>query len=270
MEEENNDQLSLIKNETLPAPVARNESEGLQGIVARDAHHLALRNTVKVAVMKAYLSLGKTATKEDLTFLINELHSEILRVFPGIRLEEVGLAIHKTAMGEFIPIDKIYIPSLSVFVTGIRMYMVSEQRINAAKSYMSGLLLEEKTKPTDKEIAKMKRQNVLNAYEFYKQHGYYNDYGNAIFDCLVEYGGIIDLDEEKKNQIWKGARSNVFKSLTSSSRTMDERAEKRKKLVEIKADKHHSMFYTEAKKIALNVVFKELAEMKMDLKDMIS
>jgi hypothetical protein len=119
--EEENSQLALIKNETLPAPIARNEVEGLAGTIAKNANHLALRNTIKVAVVKAFLSLGKQSAKEDLTFLINELHAEVLRVFPGIRLEEIGLAIHKTAMGEFIPIDKIYIPSLSLFVTGIRL-----------------------------------------------------------------------------------------------------------------------------------------------------
>lgn len=270
MEQNTNDQLALIHNETLPAPMARNEQEGLKGILAKDANHLALRNTIKIAVTKAFISLGKTASKEDLTFIVNELHTEILRSFAGIRLEEIGLAIHKLAMGEIIPIEKIFILSLSVFVTAIRTYLHSESRIQAVKTHFSTLLLEEKTKPSEEEIAKMTKQNVLNAYDFYKKNGYYNDYGNSIFHSLVDYGGIVVFTDDQKKDIWKQARHNIFKQLTSQSRSMDERAERKRTLKETQADKDHPLFYTEAKKIALNLIFKDMNEMEMDIEDMIT
>jgi hypothetical protein len=148
--------------------------------------------------------------------------------------------------------------------------MASDSRAQAAKQYFGSLLLEEKTKPSEEEIAKMKRQNVLNAYEFYKANNFYNDYGNTILHSLVGYGGIVIFTDDQKDEIWKQARHNVFKAATSRSGTMDERARKKRLVEEIRKDKEHPFFFTEAKKIALNMLFKDMVKMDMDLNDMIT
>lgn len=262
--QETNQQLQLLKNETLPAPIAKNEFDGLQGTISKQANPNALRNTIKVAVLKAFVSHGKAASKEDLTFIINELHTEILRAYSGIRLDEIGLAIHKGAMGEY---DKIYNLSLSTFVGFIRSYMQSPERANAAKLYFqSKLLLNTPNRPSDEELGKMKKQNALNAYEFYRVNKYYNDYGNAIIHYLHDQG-LVNFTDEQAIEIIKQARSAVFKYYTSPSRSTEERNHKARIVKELRENKEHEFFNTEAKKIGLNFVFKEMVDVGFDLSE---
>lgn len=267
------EQLVLIDEvKVAPLQMVRNETEALNGTRAIDSDKKVLRNVVKFAVSRAFLTLGKQVSKNDATFIVDGLCAEILRSFPGIRLEEILLSIHRLSMGEFIPIDKIYTLSLSTFVTGIRMYMQSEERANAAKLYGQNVLkLETPTRPSDQEISEMTRQNVLNAFEFYKEKGYFNDYGNSIFKALYNYGGILNFTEEQKVDIWKQARKNVFKyhAVQLHSPQVDRRNDAKRIIAELKQNKDHQFFYVEAQKIALNFIFKDMAEMDIELQEMI-
>jgi hypothetical protein len=270
MTDENNQLILIDEAKNLPVPMARNESEGLNGKRANEADHKVLRNVVKVAVARAFLTLGKQVSKNDATFIVDGLHAEILRSFPGIRLEEILLAVHKLSMGEFISIDKIYTLSLSVFVSGIRSYMNSEERANAAKLYSRSVLqLEQTLKPSPEEFEKMRKQNTLNAYEFYKKNSFYNDYGNAILNHLYEVG-LVNFTDEQAIELLKAARKKVFAYYTSPSRSIDERNEKRRIVEELKVNREHPLFQTEAKKLALNMLFKEMVALEVDLSDMLN
>lgn len=266
---ETNEQLELIRNETLPVPIASTEIEGLSGTRAKDANETSLRNTVKVSVLKALVSVGQAMPKNEVTFIVDGLRSEILRVFPGIRLEEIGLAIHKTAMGEF---GKIFKLTLAVFVSGMRDYMNSESRSKAAKLYMqSTLQLTATTKPTDQEIEKVVKQNCLKAYERFKKYGGVNDYGNVIFDRLVDLGVITSFTQKQVDEFWKQARKNVFSYWRRPTMgSIDRRNEANKILEELVKYPTHYFFCYEAKNLALNAAFTEMVKAKINLSELLT
>lgn len=256
-------QISDGQNSFVPA---KNEKDGLKGVPSNKSNINQLRNVIKMAVARAYKSTGKPLDKQDGTFIIDELKEEILRVFPGIRIEEIGLAIHKGAMGEF---GIVYNLSLAAFVGFIRSYMASTERIEAAKKYIKQLdFVEIKNKPTEEEISKSKKQIAINAFSQFKEKGFYNDHGNYVFESLVDFGAV-NLTEEQKEKIWLKAKSKVINTVSAPSRTIDERNENQRILKEISEKKEHTLIYIEAKKIALQKLFSELKDMDVELSDLI-
>ncbi len=273
MKDEQQQLILIEEGNTNLLPMARNEQDGLHGQKAIDMQPNVLRNVIKVAVGRAFLTLGKSVSKNDATFIVDGLVAEVMRSFGGIRDKEILLAIYKGSVGEYISIEKIYTLSLSVFVSFIRAYMTSDERANAAKLYTQSVLkLEAPTRPSDEELAKMTRQNVLNAFDFFKRNGYYYDYGNSIFRALDFYGGILNFTEEQKVTIWKQARHNVFAEYgrQCSSPQVDRRNEAKRTIQELKAKKDHQFFWIEAQKIALNILFKEFSEANITLEDMLN
>lgn len=271
--EEINQQLELLKEgddgKKQPVRMANNEFEGISGdIVAIDADPAVLRLTVKVAVLKAYIHTQRKATASELKLLIDDLKAEILRVFPRIRLGEIGLAIHKVAMGEF---EKVYNLSMAFMVAGIRWYMQSEARAEAGRKLLasSSQLLLEAPKPSPEDLEKMHIQNVKKAFDNFKKNGYVQDHGNYIFNVLCNMG-VVNFTEEDKIEFWKNAKQNVFKYYSRPTIDIDRAKENRQIIEALKANREHTLFWVEAKKIALNKFFHDMVEMDTDISDLIN
>lgn len=265
-----NQQITILqKAQIAVVPMANNEFEGLQGTRASKAPEVDLRNTIKVAVIKAHIGLKRSFEKLEIRFVIDQLKDEILRLWPGIRLEEIQLAIHRGAMGNN---GKVYALSLAFFVECIRTYMNSDKRLEAGKrllSKSSTVLLTETTKPTEAEIQKKALEIIMSAFEFYKENGFYRDYGNYVFNSLAKYG-VINLSEQDKIAIWKEARyavSNNFINPTETS--IDKRYENMRNYQDVKNNPEHPLIYVEAKKMALNFFFADLRKMETELSDLI-
>ncbi|MDR3551263.1 MAG: hypothetical protein P4L31_07660 [Candidatus Babeliales bacterium] len=257
-------QLEIIKNDN-SISIAKNEADGMNGTMALNANHNSLRNCIKINIIKSFMSNSRELAKETLTFLVDELKSEILRSYPAIRLEEICLAIHKGSIGDY---GQVYNLSLNAFVGFIREYMNSEARLTASKDFLKIDTEKPQNKPSADELAKANKQNVLNAFDAYKSHGFYNDYGNYIFDQLANYG-ILNFTEDDKVKIWKKAKRNVFNSFQKIALTIDQRNERARRLKELKENPDHTLFYIEAKKIALIHFFAELVLMDTELTDLI-
>lgn len=262
-------QIALVeKAQSKIAPMANNELEGLKGTKVSLSAQEDIRNAIKVAVIKAHIALKRSFEKIEIRFVIDQLKDEIIRSFPAIRLEEIQLAIHKGAIGEY---DKVYNLSLAFFVHCIRSYMNSDARVLAGKKY-----LEQSAKlelpphiPTKEEIEKTKINMMLNAFDIFKLKGHYKDYGNYIFNSLVSFG-VVNISEADKIEIWKSARTKVINELSNPYETsIDKRNENSKNLKLVLENKEHELIYVEAKKIALNHFFREVKEMDVDLKDLI-
>lgn len=255
------------QNSNAVVPMAKNELDAMYGVIAKDADPILLRNTIKVAVVKAYVANSRAFEKADVTILINDLRDEILRVFPGIRLGAIGLAIHKGAMGEY---EKVYSLSLAFFVQCLRAYMSSDAQAIAGKKFLqeNTQLLLPAYSPSKEEIENNRKVTVLKAFEDFKKDGHYNDFGNYVFESLALYG-VINFEEDDKEEIWKNAKSRVVNKLLLPTTSIDRRNENSRVLSEIKATHQHPYIYMEAKKIALAKFFIQLIEMETELSDLI-
>lgn len=267
--QQNDEQLSLLGDEgkILPVPMAKNEAEGIQGVMAKDADPVVLRLTVKVAVVKAHINTGRSFTKNEMSVLINSLVEEVIRAYGTIRLGEIGLAIHKAAMGEY---EKVYSLSLAFFVQSIRTYMSSDKRLHEGKLLMAkaAAFALPAHIPSPEELEANKKEIVINAFERFKKAKVYQDHGNYIFDALANYG-VVNFTEEDKNLLWKQARTNVFRYYTRPTNSIDERNERKRVLKELQENKLHSYFWVEVKKIALNKFFADLVEVDTELSELI-
>lgn len=263
-----NKQLAIIQSDEIKGVViANNERDGVKGVMASTANQNTLRFTIKAAVAKAFIATGKEFDKDILIFIIDELKAEILRSYPTIRLEEIGLAIHKGSVGDY---GQIYNLSLNAFVGFIRTYMNSEARTIATKEFLKIDLEKPQNKPSDEEIEKGRRQSILDAFEKYKRTGTYKDYGNYIYNILANYG-ILNFTEDDKKVIWKSGKARVFNDLQAKAfRGGFEAHEAHLKIQEVKDDPEHILFYIEAKKIAICMFFEELVKMETELSDLLS
>lgn len=264
---EDNTQVSLIKNEIEDAPaMAVSEKEGVKGIMANTANPNTLRNCIKIAVTRAFFANSKDIVTNQLTFIIDEIKAEILRSYPTIRLEEIGLAIHKGSVGDY---GQIYSLSLNTFVGFIRTYMTSEARVIATKEFLKIDFDKPENKPSQEEIEKGRRQNILDAFEKFKRTGTYKDYGNYIYSLLVKYGVLNFTDADKKT-IWETAKANVYNGIHAQGFRGGFKAhEAVAKLKAIQDNPEHIYFYIEAKKIAICMFFKELVNMETELADLL-
>lgn len=254
----------VISENTLPVKTAINEKDGINGLMSSKANVNSLRNCIKLAIIKAFMTNSRELEKDNLSFLVDELKMEILNQYPSIRLEEIGLAIHKMAVGDY---GQIYSLSLNAFVGAIRTYMGSEKRIAVTKEFLKIDASKPNNKPSEEEIEKARLQIVLNAFDKYKVNKTYKDYGNYVFNILATYG-IINFTEEQKIKIWDAVIKEVF--YDNQLKCLKGDSEALAILQELKTNKEHLLFYVEAKKISLNHFFNELVEIEENLIDLIS
>lgn len=261
-----NNQISLLQSQNEVAVMAYSEREGLNGTLSIKADKYLLRNTVKAYILKAYIAHLRTIEVDDLTYFTDEVTAEILRAYKSITVEEIGLALHKGAMGEY---EKVYSLSVAFFISSIRNYMNSEARVEAAKKYLSSTqLLLPTNKKSPEQIAADRKEIMLKSFEHYKLKKYYEDHGNYVFDCLAYYG-VLNFTDEDKSDFYKKGKQKVVNKLSGRSKSMDERNENRRMLEEVKKFPDHYLIFIEMKKIALNKFYADLSEMDTELKDLI-
>jgi hypothetical protein len=247
--------------------MALNEAVGVRGKMISTIDRGLLRDITKVAVVKGYISAGYKYEVTEVSFLIDSLVTEMLRVFPAIRDTEVSLAIHKGVMREYPEVSDYRGFSLATFVSFIRCYLSSPKRADEIKR-LQGLPSDGEVKiiPSKEDLRKAARVLICEAFETYKAVGNFRDHGNYIYERLEDFDMLRFTDEEKIST-WKKAYENMLKEYGQLGRTTDETRENRKIKAEIEADKKNIRVINERKRLRLNLYFDNLIAIDADIRD---
>jgi len=278
LKEENNNQLAIIQNETLPVPMGNNEKTSLVGKYAIDSNEAGLRATIKAALAKALIYNSRDMETADFTMLIDSTKEYILMKLPNIRLAEISLAIYNGSIGEY---GKIYNINLTTVVDWLKQYMGSPARVLAFRENNSSqLLLAVKTQPSEHEIKQGKIKTSIDKFEQFKLTETFNDWGNYVFDSLFEFGIIIEDEEhpenntftdKEKNQCFRFVRSMLKARYTRLSISIDERHENKRKLDQLyKTPFEHTPFNVEVKKFLIIILFKRFIDAQVEIKDLLN
>lgn len=258
-------QLSILPNSNLPVLRAYNEKEGVKGVMALNAEKSQLRITIEASLAKAFVATHKDIEEDDFPMLIDEVMSEVLRAYASIRLEEIALAIHKGAIGDY---GIVYNLSLNTIVGWLRTYISSEARLLALKESNKGvLLLGERTKPTEEEQEQVRLIIMLGAWERFLKTEKYNDFNNIIFNLLCDRDIINNqtFTQAEQDKIWKDAKAVLRAKFTRVARTADERFENKRKLKEINEHPTHPLIDAEARQLGLIHFFRRCKEQAIDV-----
>lgn len=268
LKEENNNQLVIIENETLPVPMGNNERTSLVGKYAIDSNQVSLRTTIKAALAKALIYNSRDMETADFTLLIDSTKEYILMKLPNIRLAEISLAIYNGSIGEY---GKIYNINLTTVVDWLKQYMASPGRLMALRENNSSqLLLAVKTQPSEHEIKQGKIKTAIEKFEQFKLTEKFTDWGNYIFDALVEFGVITEIPEKKRVEAFRLGKSILKARYTRLTNSIDERHENKRRLEEMqKTPFEHAPLYVEVKKLLIKSIFKVWVETQVELKELL-
>lgn len=259
---ENN--LQIISNSDLPVSENQIIKSALTGTLVRLAIPYEIDGAVSVAIDKAIFYLGLKTILEDRDMIKITVIDDVKRHFPNLTISEVGIAIENGSKGLYGKV--VGLAPKDVF-EWLSAYSICEAR----KIQIAELAKQNKVKPepTDEQKAQMRWNNLLKAWAFFKEHKYYNDYGNAVYNMLLMNGKINFTVEQKE-----GFKIEALKNLESEYNPLKhignpiKVSEMYKLVKDIHEDPKKTRVIAEAKRIALHRFFSDLAEMQMEITDL--
>lgn len=223
-------------------------------------------DVVKASIAQCYAHLNFSVPGEaDRNYLVNEVTDSIINNYPSIRIQEIPLAFSNGIRKKYGEYFGLCVVSFEQFIAG---YLNSPERAELVKE--KSKLIEEKTAPTEEEQAQMAWKNLLNAWATFKKEGSYNDFGNAVYKTLVD-NGKINFSDEQKADFYRLAKAELMKQYNPVLHVGNvvKMNECKSIIAEITSGgDQNTRVKVNAKKIALNQFFKELAEMEMDITDL--
>lgn len=150
--------------------------------------------------------------------------------------------------------------------------MESEERIKAAKE-LNKAIEPETPIPSPEEVQERVRKVITKAYQTFLDKGFYEDYGNFIYDKMDEMG-LISLSTSRKAQIYQQAQQSLIsKRNPQNAGNLQEFKEFTSSMELISNPDSISgkdMIKKEAKKIALQVVFSDFSEVETDINELVN
>ncbi len=212
--------------------------------------------SISAGVAKAIFDLGHQA--KDVTEyqqMCNSIFIKVRRRFGMLTLDEIKLACEygsEGAYGDVMGVNVVQVTKwLQAFVADLR-------RIKAKKE----LLASQESKPEQKQLTESDYTNLaLSAFDKYKETGYYNDYGNIIYNFL-ERSGIINFCDQRKKEIKEAVLKEEIERFSTPINLYEKRRFEREK-----SEILDGMLGLagKCKKHALLVYFSELLSMGMEL-----
>lgn len=238
----------------------------MQSPMIRNSDDKGITDALGKAVVKAFQDTGQRIDEADQTYLKSALLTEARR-YPNLRIEEIPVAIERGVRREYGDYFGINVVSISGFFRG---YLASQERSEAAKE-LNKLALPEPTKPTESAIRAMETEMIVNAYDKFRNDGYYLDFGNHVYRKLDERG-LITFTPERKREFMEMAKKSVeAKNNPATALTREDRA-KRQSVIERLANAIKTadpLIVREAKQIALTEYFTGLKEMDIEIKQLL-
>lgn len=228
-----------------------------------------LTNVVNEAIVKAYFQCGQKPDTKTLVLEVKELLKDLTKYFPTIFLNEIELFFKQGIDGQ---LGEYYGLNLKTYRQWLRNGATNISRLNAMK--IQRQFLESQNKPpelSEDDKEKIIEDGVFNLFEIFKNTGYVEDYNNVTYNWL-DKRGYIPFSKERKIEIKEQAIKVVKARLQDALLTAKAKREKEgAKAIRIELDnflKSDKIIY-EAKKIALNIFFKELIETDTTLEDIV-
>ena len=199
-------------------------------------------------LIKSVNHLGwKLPEDNDVKLLVNEIAGSIVRDYKQIRKAEIGIAFSKGIRGEYGEFMGLSVVTFEKFIIG---YLASDYRAALGKS----LPVAEMPAPT-KELSREDRMEwAKTAYETFKEKGFYDDYGNQIYEFL-DKEGLIPFTPSEKFELLDQARQEEYRRLQNPL-SVKEAREFNKQIEALMTDNQKLLPRT--KKLALNKYFQIL------------
>ncbi|MFB5946091.1 hypothetical protein [Albibacterium profundi] len=232
-------------------------------------HEDDLRKVLGLAIVKAYQDLGQSMNDEDSAYLSNVLPFEVKKQVPSIRIQEIPIAINRGVYGEY---GKYYGLNATTFISFLKAYIETEDRKKAILDYHRSLEPAKK-EPTEEEVQEGIKKAIINAYNIFLEKGFYEDYGNFIYDKMDEKN-MINLNTARKNEIYIQAQQSILTKKSPQNAGNRSEFKEFTSIVDSISDPSSvmgkEMIKKEAKKIALHVVFSDFKEVEADINELVN
>lgn len=254
----------------------------------RNVETKQFKNVLNDAISICYFDLGikKPTTDEELQARAQDIHTLIISVlqelqsdpfYNSLRLPEISRAIKNGSLGKYNDAKWSFIGiSTANIITSIRKYMEDHTRNSNVTEYLK---LTQKTensnRPTEIELRKIVRDNIIRSFSLFKKKGWFDDPGNMIYHELYKLGHLNFSDSIIKGFYFK-AKERLLKQY-DYKQVLDKfkRAELRKRFEELTILEGASILedkeiQIEVCRVALNHFFSQVSEMDMLIEDIIS
>lgn len=219
---------------------------------------------IKPAVLKAYMDTGFRYEKEDLTYIVDCLKSEIISnpKLRTIRPEEIKIAISNGVRKEYGDYMGLGLVSFIQFLKG---YMNSEER-NQAKMLKADndrqIAFRQKPEPTAEQIAEGRKSTIIRAFKEYAIKGHYDDLGSYVYSSLDKLNLLGFNTADKKQFILdaiESLKSKIHEQLKIELNPSKQRSLKAQfKALSMEEIECNETIISEAKKIGLYAFFDTL------------
>lgn len=234
-------------------------------------------NSLKDILVKTIWSSGINMSKEDQKIFIPLAIEDIKNEFPMLTVSDVGIAFKNGVRRKYGKNDgEFYGISITTINFWLKKYS-EETKIEAMLKLPLIKPMEEEKIYTEEEKLENHRiwiEGVYNEFEKYKNTGIYSfyDFNSAFYQYAKEIG-LINLTEEHKVTIHDKAilEYKMSKNL-KNARSIGQRADFKHAIENLKKEdvkSHKDEISLICKKIAVNELFKALAEKDKDLKTIV-
>lgn len=222
-----------------------------------------IKDAILKIITKTFFDAGQKS--QDAAPYAAEMTVSIKRYFSTLSVEEISLCFFKGARGEF---GEYFGLNPVSFYGWISKYMTSEAR-KTAKLKQLAFEVPEKRQLTEAEKEAIVRAGLIKCFEDFKAKGILYDADNVNYNLLDRWGKIPFTKGRKKEFIGmaqarlkaeekeKMERSGDLKQI----RTMNE-------AIKELGDPKNDQVIREAKRIALKVLFQDMIDTEMDIKDL--
>lgn len=252
----NNTNIVLSENEKI--------KQAFQSKKINECSEMEIDIELSTAIDKAILFLGLNTHEQDRYAIKFMACDDVRGKFPLMAIKEISTAIELGVRGNY---GEVFGIAPKDIYNWLNSYSISNSRRENQEKLQKEQ--SERIEPTDEDKAKIYWNNLVKAWHLYKEHGYYNDFGNSVYNTLL-INEKINFTIEQKEDFKRIALINL-KSIYNPTQHVGNVVkvnEARSILNEIESSSHNSRLIAEAKKIALNQFFKDLLDMDMNVEDL--
>lgn len=238
--------------------------QALQATKINQALPHEIGGAISGAIDKAIFYLGLKTDETDRDLIKLNVIADIKRHFPLLTVDELAIAIDNGVHGKYGAVVGL---SPKDVYNWINAYSISnERRENQERLQKEQTEVKE---PTEEEKEKLRWDNMINAFAIFKEKGTFNDFGNAVYNYL-DKKEKINFSVEQKEDFMRMALINLKNQFNPLQHVgnMVKAGEFKAILNEIIEQPKSIRVVSEAKKVALNTFFSELAEMEMNIEDL--
>lgn len=231
---------------------------------------MEVESVLMTAVHKAFKDKGQELDQVQSDHIVDNLTESVLKACPYIRIAEIPISIEKGILGDY---GDYFGLNIVTFVSFVKKHYESAKRANNAKQ----IQVKEKEKPIPTEIEVLERDKILltQAFEAYKKYGYYVDHGNYIYKVAVKKLNLFELSADKKKDFLEKGKIRAIESFKNELVSKPLERKRVSQCIndanELKKDSDGlKSVYKEALQLALMNWFQELAEMEVEITDLLT